>query len=148
MSPRRPRRPGQLLESRTLAGELGALLDRLEIDAVLTDRAGIALAATQQANHHEAPVPRRVHELRLNGRGLCVAVAAAGANAPASGDSLTPRQTEVAALLLEGLPNREIAQRLGISLHTVRRHVESVLARLGAPTRGSAALLLRGVENT
>jgi DNA-binding CsgD family transcriptional regulator len=148
VSPRRSRRPGQLLESRTLAGELGALLDRLEIDAVLTDRAGIALATTQQAKRHEAPVPRRVHELRLNGRGLCVAVAAGGAHVAEPGASLTPRQREVAALLLEGLPNREIAQRLGISLHTVRRHVESVLSRLTVPTRGSAALLLRGVENT
>lgn len=147
MSPRRPRRLGQLLESRTLAGELGAILDHLELDAVLTDRAGIALATTKQAECHEAPVPRRVHEFRLNGQALCVAIVAGGAHGPGPADSLTRRQREVATLLLEGLPNRAIAQRLGISLHTVRRHVESVLSRLGVPTRGSAALLLRSVEH-
>ena len=43
---------------------------------------------------------------------------------------LTPRQRGVAALLARGLTNQEIADELGISLHTVRRHLEHVFRRL------------------
>jgi DNA-binding NarL/FixJ family response regulator len=146
VSPRRRRRRGQLIESRALASELGALLERLDIDAVLTDRTGIALAATRQAERGEGR-PRRVVELRLAGQALYVAVAQEPADGGAPGATLTNRQREVSELLRDGLRNREIAQRLGISVHTVRRHVESVLSRLEVPTRTSAAVLLNGVED-
>jgi len=43
---------------------------------------------------------------------------------------LTPAQTEVALMLAERHSNREIAQRLGSSLNTVRHHTEQVLQRL------------------
>ncbi len=146
MSPRRPRRRGQLIESRALASELVALLERLDIDAVLTDRTGITLAATRQAELGQAQ-PRRVVELRLVGQALCVAVAYETANGGAPSATLTHRQREVSELLRNGLQNREIARRLGISVHTVRRHVESVLSRLDVPTRTSAAVLLNSVEH-
>jgi DNA-binding NarL/FixJ family response regulator len=150
--PRRRRSRGQLIESRAIAAELGALLERLDIDAVLTDRAGITLASTKHAagnGHATATGTRRVVELRIHGQALCVAVALAVADgavstAPAE---LTRRQREVSTLIQEGLQNREIAERLGISLHTVRRHVEALLKRLDVPTRSSAAVLLRQVEH-
>jgi DNA-binding CsgD family transcriptional regulator len=52
---------------------------------------------------------------------------------------LTPRQIEVLQLVAEGLTNREIAERLGLSERTVDRHVSDTLARIDAPTRAAAA---------
>jgi DNA-binding CsgD family transcriptional regulator len=48
---------------------------------------------------------------------------------------LTPREARVAALLGAAVTNREIAASLSISLHTARRHVESVLRKLGVHSR-------------
>ena len=52
---------------------------------------------------------------------------------------LTPREIEVLNAIVEGLPNKSIAQRLDISLHTVKFHVEAVFRKLGARTRTEAA---------
>ena len=51
---------------------------------------------------------------------------------------LTPRQTEILQLVAEGLTNREIAQRLGLSERTVDRHVSDTLTRIDVPTRAAA----------
>ena len=51
---------------------------------------------------------------------------------------LTPRELEVLKLLAEGLPNKSIADRLGISEHTVKFHVNSILGKLGAQSRTEA----------
>ncbi len=51
---------------------------------------------------------------------------------------ITPRETEVLALLADGLANKEIAGRLGISAHTAKFHVESLLRKLGAVNRAEA----------
>ncbi|MBI3157384.1 MAG: response regulator transcription factor [Burkholderiales bacterium] len=53
---------------------------------------------------------------------------------------LTPRQTEVLALLLQGLPNKLIARQLGVSVETVKDHVAAVLRALGVSTRTQAVL--------
>jgi DNA-binding NarL/FixJ family response regulator len=53
-------------------------------------------------------------------------------------DQLTPREREVLELLAHGLRNAAIAQRLGISLKTVRNVVSSVLTKLQVPDRESA----------
>jgi LuxR family maltose regulon positive regulatory protein len=52
---------------------------------------------------------------------------------------LTPREREVLCLLAEGLTNREIAERLVISEHTVHRHVANILRKLELPSRTAAA---------
>ena len=54
------------------------------------------------------------------------------------GEPLTARESEVLALLADGAANREIAARLGISEHTVKFHVSSILNKLGAATRTEA----------
>ena len=46
--------------------------------------------------------------------------------------SLTPREREILALLIEGVDNRAVAERLHISYATVRTHVRSILGKLGA----------------
>ncbi len=53
-------------------------------------------------------------------------------------EQLTPREHEVLALLARGLRNAAIAQRLGISLKTVRNVVSSVLTKLQVPDREAA----------
>ena len=54
------------------------------------------------------------------------------------GDPLTPREIEVLELLAEGLPNKAIARRLGISDQTVKFHVASEAGKLGAHNRTDA----------
>ena len=57
---------------------------------------------------------------------------------PAPLEEMTPRELEVLHLLAEGLPNKAIAQRLSISEHTVKFHVNSILSKLGAQSRTEA----------
>jgi DNA-binding NarL/FixJ family response regulator len=65
---------------------------------------------------------------------------------PAAGDEpplleeLTAREVDVLRLLAEGLPNKTIAQRLDISEHTVKFHVNSLLGKLGASSRTEAVV--------
>lgn len=54
--------------------------------------------------------------------------------------SLTPRQTDVLALLLQGKPNKLIARELGVSVETVKDHVAAVLKALGVNSRTQAVL--------
>jgi NarL family two-component system response regulator LiaR len=59
----------------------------------------------------------------------------------AVGRDLTAREREVLALLAGGLSNKEIAERLTLSVGTVRLHVSNILAKLGAPNRTTAAAI-------
>lgn len=52
--------------------------------------------------------------------------------------ALSPREQEVLALLAEGASNKEIARRLGISVHTAKFHVGSVIDKLDAVGRTDA----------
>jgi DNA-binding NarL/FixJ family response regulator len=69
---------------------------------------------------------------------------APGPEHDASPESLTPREREVLDLLAQGLTNRQIADRLGISEHTAKFHVAAVSAKLGAASRTDA--VTRGVR--
>ncbi|MFN3929492.1 MAG: response regulator transcription factor [Thermoflexus sp.] len=53
-------------------------------------------------------------------------------------EPLTPREIEVLRLLAEGLSNKEIAVRLGISEHTVKFHISSIYGKLGVVNRAEA----------
>jgi DNA-binding NarL/FixJ family response regulator len=62
-------------------------------------------------------------------------------------EPLTPREIQVLELLAEGLPNKAIARRLGISDQTVKFHVAAVCGKLGAANRTDAVrrAIRRGV---
>ncbi len=59
---------------------------------------------------------------------------------PLDAVGLTPRQTEVLALLLQGKPNKLIARDLNVSVETVKDHVAAVLRALGVSSRTQAVL--------
>ncbi len=63
---------------------------------------------------------------------------------PPPGHDLTPREREVLALMVQGLSNPEIAERLIIGESTAKSHVSNVIAKLGAASRTEAvAVALR-----
>ena len=66
---------------------------------------------------------------------------ARGERAPAPAAGLTPREMEVLQLIAEGLPNKAIAGRLGVSEHTIKFHVNSILGKLGAQSRTEAVTI-------
>jgi DNA-binding NarL/FixJ family response regulator len=130
-----------------LGTELAALLRTIGVPAVVTDCAGRVIAATPEAAHDLAWRGGTLGEgveVRLCGQTFKL-VMTRGATRIESLD-LTPRQRVVIELVAEGLRNQEIADRLGISLHTVRRHVEALLKRLGVHTRAAAAVLLKEAQ--
>jgi DNA-binding CsgD family transcriptional regulator len=96
-------------------GALARLLDRTEVEAVLAD-ARPFLAALLAADPATAE----------NG----------GVDGP-----LTPREIEVLAAMADGASNKVIARRLGISFHTAKFHVASILAKLDADSRTEAVAL-------
>ena len=69
----------------------------------------------------------------LGGAGMRMGMATLG---------LTPRQTDVLALLLKGLPNKLIARELNVSVDTVKDHVAAVLRTLGVNSRTQAVLVV------
>ena len=62
---------------------------------------------------------------------------------PETGETLTPREVEVLRLISAGAGNREIAEELVLSIHTVKRHVAHVLRKLGVSSRTQAAARAR-----
>jgi DNA-binding NarL/FixJ family response regulator len=107
---------------------------RRDLAATLTalGRAGAAEreAARAAGDEHGATSSRAVDELSPREH---------GATSSRAVDELSPREREVLGLLAEGLTNREIAERLVLSEHTVHRHVSHVLGKLGVPSRAAAA---------
>jgi RNA polymerase sigma factor (sigma-70 family) len=61
-------------------------------------------------------------------------------------DSLSPREAEVADLILDGLKTADIAERLGLSPRTVEMHRARLLRRLGARTSAEAVKILEGAR--
>ncbi|HEX6228839.1 MAG TPA: response regulator transcription factor [Solirubrobacterales bacterium] len=67
---------------------------------------------------------------------------------PAGGSDvrLTARETQIVALIDEGLSNKEIAARLQIGTPTVKNHVHHILEKVGASRRGEAAARVRALR--
>lgn len=88
-------------------------------------------------------VRAEVRRGRLDSEAVSAVLGAAGHRVPKRRDwpaGLTSREAEVLRLLARGLSNREIAERLVISLGTAGRHAENIYAKVGARNRAQAAL--------
>jgi DNA-binding NarL/FixJ family response regulator len=105
------------------AGAVGFLIKNAEIDtmvdAVRAAHAGQTILAPEAA----------------------AALVKTKTRSPELGQNLSKRELEVLALLVEGLSNREIAQRLSISPATVKHHVSACMSKLEATNRAQAAVL-------
>lgn len=73
-----------------------------------------------------------------------VIATAAPATVPREDAALTPRELDVLRLVAHGLGNKQIAAELELSTHTVKYHLASVLAKLGARSRTEA--VSRGIR--
>lgn len=122
-------------------------LDQHVYDALVAGAAGFLLkdasadrlvAAVEQTAAGEAPMAPQVLA-RLIDR--FVGRAAPSAPEPAGVQALSPREREVLGLMATGMTNAEIAERLVVSLATVKTHVRNVLAKLEARDRVQAVLL-------
>lgn len=127
-----------------VADELVALFHRLGFSVLIRDPDTAAVIAASPSAEEELlaaePGSARIAAARVGGHAVRVELV----DSPGSSAiDLTPRQSAVANLLGDGLHNREIAERLMISIHTVRRHVESILRRLHVRNRTAAAAVLR-----
>lgn len=60
------------------------------------------------------------------------------ADEPVPGEELTPREREVLELAATGASDRDIAERLFLSIHTVKTHIRNILAKLHAANRSAA----------
>lgn len=121
-------------------GPFEAAQARIELATTLvalgrTDAAeGEATAAVEQLRELGAEAEAQRGRRLLEG---AIRADAAGPPLP----QLTPREREVLRLVTEGLTNRQIAERLVVSEHTVHRHVTNMLRKLGLPSRTAAAAL-------
>jgi len=108
------------------SGARGYLLKNLKAEEFLDLLEGLArgeTALTRQA------ASRVIHSLTQGGK------------SPGRGAQLTERELELLPLLVEGLANRAIAQRLSVSENTVKYHVKAILQKLEAKNRTEAAMV-------
>jgi DNA-binding NarL/FixJ family response regulator len=115
------RRSGAPFEAATTRAALARVLARL----------GRKAAANEQA------LAARETLVRLGAR--VDAILGPFDDEPRSALGLSRREFEVLRLLAEGLSNRQIAERLVLSEHTVHRHVANILRKLGVGSRSAAA---------
>lgn len=140
--------PNESETRQTLALDLAALLQRMGVTAVVRN------PETQQTLAYTDDAIVRVRELgaeqfcreRVTLCGVEFLIETPVTTSSARLLDLTPRQATILQLVAAGKRNQDIADELDISLHTVRRHVESLLRRLNVPNRAAAAVLLRAAD--
>lgn len=104
-------------------------------DALLIAAAVRLAAAGYRISGESRPLPDRHDDFHDGDGELFEDETLDGAS---SRPSLSPRESEVLALLAEGAPNKVIARRLNISVHTAKFHVAAILIKLGAANRTDA----------
>jgi DNA-binding NarL/FixJ family response regulator len=116
---------------------IAAALDAGAVGYLLKDADPDDLVDGIRAVHRgESPIHPRVARHLLGARG----VAATAPEDDAAHADLSPREREVLGLVRDGLANKQIARRLGITERTVKAHLTSVFARIGVTDRTQAAL--------
>ncbi len=142
----------ELGDDRELRQALGSDLGGVPA-VVLTDRAGASaselaprawLAPDASEEALAAAVSAVAAGLSVYGAALLPAAGEAfalGADVDGEVASITDREHDVLALLAAGLPNKAIARQLGISEHTVKFHVGSLLSKLEAQSRTEAVTI-------
>lgn len=123
---------------------------RLELARLLVD-AGERTEAATVLTHALGEAERLGHVPLTQAVGAFSAAAGLAAASDSSravteSDPLTARERQVLALIVEGLSNRQIGERLFISAKTVSVHVSAVLRKLGVSTRTEAAVLQQKSE--
>ncbi|WP_303709707.1 helix-turn-helix transcriptional regulator, partial [Microbacterium paraoxydans] len=120
-------------------------LERARLHVADGERAEAAalLAAATTAAEELGHVPL---QKALAGFGEAAGLRPTGPREAADAEQLTARERQVLALIAEGLSNRQIGERLFISVKTVSVHVSAVLRKLGVSTRTEAALAHRTAE--
>ena len=118
-------------------GAIGWSHDRALMLSLCDDEDALVEALAIARDLGAQPLAHRV-ATRLRERGLRVPPGARESTR-SNPAGLTARQLEVLALLVEGLTNAEIAERLVVSQRTAEHHVAAVLTKLGAATRRDAA---------
>jgi DNA-binding NarL/FixJ family response regulator len=96
----------------------------------------------------DASASQIVQAIRSIASGLTIfdsALAPQSSEEESPGEQLTPREGEVLRLLADGLANKDIAAKLGISEHTIKFHIRSILGKLGAASRTEA--VTRGLRS-
>ena len=91
-----------------------------------------------------AEIVRAIRDVSAGGsyfHGPAAAVVAAEVRRPRAADGLTPREREVIRLVGDGLSNKQIAGRLGITERTAKFHVRQIMSKLGADNRAQAVAL-------
>lgn len=130
-----------VLAAEAADGDVVAALERGALGYLQEDLGDDDLAASLRAAARGEPalsralVPLLVDHVRRGTRRRVVL--------PSGVVQLTAREWDVGELLRDGHPTREIAERLGLSPVTVRRHVALLLKKLGAPDRSAAVELLK-----
>ena len=117
-------------------GDVGWSYDRALMLSLLDDEESLVEAIEIARGLGAEPLTRRVAR-RMRERGLSVPHGPRESTR-ANPAGLTSRQLEVLSLLVAGLTNAEIADRLVVSPRTAEHHVAAVLAKLGAATRREA----------
>lgn len=122
--------------------------DQLVVDALRAGASGFLLKDTPPDRIVSAVKAAVAGEPAMSPSVLEQLVRLATRSAPDNADAirrfetLTPREREVAHALADGLANADIAEQLFLSVPTVKAHVSSILAKLGAENRVQVALLV------
>ena len=140
----RERDPGMKVLMLTTYADDRSVIDALRAGArgYLTKDAGAEeiLRALHQVTSGQAAIDPAVqhHLLDALTAGPSIAPAAPASPAPHLPDGLTPRESEVLALIARGLSNAEIAGRLVVSETTVKSHINHLFAKTGVRDRAQA----------
>ncbi len=113
-----------------------------ESDATAVWATGVAALLNRQVDGEKlaAVAGTAVHNLTILDPALAQSLLLPVAISESLDEELTPRELDVLQLLAEGMTNKAIAQRLAISDHTVKFHVNAIMSKLAAQSRTEAVV--------